>query len=169
MFWKRRTPITEALVVSKGFALAEDRSLQASPLNARPETRRPEQGIGADVLAEGSPTQVAVAKGSVFVVPTGYRISGAVVVRGTLRIDGELTGKGLFASKMIVSPGGRVQASVEAAEAIVEGALAGPLRVRQQVEIRATARVSADIEALRCVIQPGAMIADSALSVGPRR
>jgi len=93
------------------------------------------------------------------------RITPAVTLKGEisgkeeLYLDGEMEGSvRLPESRVTVGPHGRVAASIEADEIIVEGNVSGNLRARTRIELRRSAVVRGDMESQRLAILEGARV-----------
>jgi cytoskeletal protein CcmA (bactofilin family) len=69
---------------------------------------------------------------------------GDITVRGTLRVDGRVTGK-VQAEEMILSKTAVIKGDVLAQRIIVGGSVEGTIRATALVEIRANGRVQGDI------------------------
>lgn len=107
----------------------------------------PERPGAAAPEPHGEPTRIA----------QSITVKGDLSGREDLFFDGTLEGRiRLPDSCVVIGPGGRVQADVEANEIIVEGVVTGNLRGRTRVELRHTSRVRGDVTTERIAIQEGA-------------
>jgi cytoskeletal protein CcmA (bactofilin family) len=85
----------------------------------------------------------------------GASFRGLLQLPGTARIDGCVEGEIVVAGALWIGPHGRVTARVDAPEIIVEGELHGEVAAADRIELRATARVSADLRTPRLVLAEG--------------
>ena len=88
----------------------------------------------------------------------GTVLTGEVVFKGMLRVDGHLSG-GVRSEKgtLIVSSGGRVDAGIEVAVARVNGTVNGDITATERVEFGRTARVYGNIQTPALAIEQGAV------------
>jgi cytoskeletal protein CcmA (bactofilin family) len=88
----------------------------------------------------------------------GTTLSGEVVFKGMLRVDGHLTGR-ISSEKgtLIVSSGGRVDANVEVATAKINGIVNGDVIATERLEFGRTAQVQGNIQTPVLVIEQGAV------------
>ncbi len=92
----------------------------------------------------------------------GTTLSGEVVFKGMLRVDGHLTGRiGSEKGTLIVSSGGRVDADVEVATAKINGIINGDIIASERLELGRTAEVHGNIQAPVLVIEQGAIFEGS--------
>ena len=92
---------------------------------------------------------------STFVGP-GARIKGDLQSDGPVDVAGTLEGDIRVSAHCRVRQGGRVTGRLEAKSVVVEGEVRGPALVADKVEIGATARVEANIQARVVAIADGA-------------
>lgn len=95
-------------------------------------------------------------------ISAGTRVVGDIHFTGGLRIDGEVLGN-VFASEektgtLVLSEQARVTGSVVVAHAIVNGAIEGPVRVAELLELQSNAKVVGDIEYKTIEIHLGAVV-----------
>ena len=123
---------------------------------------------GRDGVRDGGPqaSRRAAPERPLFVLPKGYRINGTLFIAGNVRIDGELSGRGLVAHKVEISVSGRVRCAVEASVILVEGVAQGGLQARDLLEIRAGGEVMGDVEAASLRVLPGAILSNARCAVG---
>ena len=95
-------------------------------------------------------------------------IGKSVVVRGELSgsedlyLDGEVEGSiELREHHLTIGPHGKVRASVNASELIVQGNLDGKVHGRDRVELKKSAVLTGDIVTRRIVIEDGAVLKGS--------
>ncbi len=86
---------------------------------------------------------------------SGSRFEGTLVVPGTFRLDGALTGKILSQGLLVLGRTAEVEGEIEAERVVIYGRFRGTLRAAAQVEIHARAVVSGDIYAPCLLMEPG--------------
>lgn len=161
MVWplKKRTP-TAAHEVSPSLETI-------SSLGTTLSTRLPEN---LDALSASSGTNSrSVATASIpgaYVVPSGYRIKGAIFTTRPVVVHGELSGPEVRTSQLFVTPGGQLRAPATVDRAVIGGLVAAPLVAREVVEVLAGGLVSARLESRSLKVLPGGVIAGVELSVG---
>ena len=89
-------------------------------------------------------------------VDEGSEIEGRYTFRGTAMLNGRFSGEINTTDTLIVGEKGVVKATIRAGTVIVSGEVSGEIVVSQRLELRATARVSGDIEAAALVVDEGA-------------
>jgi cytoskeletal protein CcmA (bactofilin family) len=82
---------------------------------------------------------------------------GAMTVRGSLRIDGEVEGNVLEAQTVVVGPKGRVRGDISAEHVIVAGSVAGEVVASGQLELKAGGRIHGNIHTPKLTIDDGAV------------
>lgn len=82
---------------------------------------------------------------------------GALTVRGSLRIDGEIEGNVLEAQTVVVGPKGRVRGDICAEHVIVAGSVAGEVVASGQLELKAGGRIQGNIHTPKLTIDDGAV------------
>jgi cytoskeletal protein CcmA (bactofilin family) len=88
----------------------------------------------------------------------GTVLSGEVVFKGMLRIDGHLTGHiSSEQGTLIVSSGGRVDATINVATAKINGIVNGNIVASERLEFGRTAQVFGDIQTPVLLIEQGAI------------
>jgi len=89
-------------------------------------------------------------------------LSGEASFKGMLRIDGHVSGMVTSESgTLIVGTGGRVDADIDVAVAIVYGTVNGDIVANKRIEIGRTARVLGNIQAPTLVMEQGAVFEGS--------
>lgn len=92
-----------------------------------------------------------------FIGPDAH-FSGEMVFHGVMQLDGHFSG--LIASPtgtLMVSPGSEINASIEVAAAEIRGVVKGDISAREQVVLKPSAVVTADIETPSLVVEDGAV------------
>lgn len=80
---------------------------------------------------------------------------GTLMVRGTLRIDGEFEGDILNCERLEIGQHGIMRADVEVKEALIMGRVYGNIRALGAIEMRAGARVEGDVAGMTVAMEPG--------------
>jgi cytoskeletal protein CcmA (bactofilin family) len=88
----------------------------------------------------------------------GSEIEGRYTCTGTVMLDARLRGEITARDTLIIGEHGMVEATVRAATVVVRGAIMGNVTASESIELKATARVTGDLEAPRIVIEPGAVL-----------
>jgi cytoskeletal protein CcmA (bactofilin family) len=99
----------------------------------------------------------------------GAEFEGLLMLYGPALLEGRVRGE-IVGSSLWLGPSAVVDARVEVDELVVSGRLAGSVCVRGRALLRATARVTANLEARRLVIEEGSLLEGecSAGSTGAR-
>ncbi|MDI6907620.1 MAG: polymer-forming cytoskeletal protein [Thermoanaerobacterales bacterium] len=85
-------------------------------------------------------------------------IKGELDGKGCLRVDGELEGKITIEGDVIIGEGGKVTATVEAANLTVAGTLKGKAIVTNRLHIGPAGRVEGDVQAARLAVEEGGVL-----------
>jgi cytoskeletal protein CcmA (bactofilin family) len=107
--------------------------------------------------ADGEPEQPLLVAGAEF--------EGLLLLHGPARIEGRVRGE-ILGSSLWIGTAGAVDAHVEVDHLVVSGEVAGRVRVRGRIELRPTARVSADLVAQSLVLEEGSFL-EGRCSTGP--
>lgn len=95
-------------------------------------------------------------------VGAGTRIEGDVHFCGGLRVDGEIIGKVVAdpdkSSTLVLSEQARVEGEINVTHLVVNGAIVGPVRVAEYLELQSKARVTGDVYYKTLEIQLGAIV-----------
>lgn len=89
-------------------------------------------------------------------VDAGSEIEGRYSFRGTAMLNGHFTGEISTTDTLIVGEKGVVKATIRAGTVIVSGEVGGEIVATHRLELRATARVSGEIETPALVVDEGA-------------
>lgn len=95
-------------------------------------------------------------------IGAGTRVVGDLVFSGGLRVDGEIRGnvsveKGQTGT-LVISEQARVEGEVSVTHLVVNGAVVGPVRVTETLELQPCAKVTGDVEYMSMEMQLGAII-----------
>ena len=93
----------------------------------------------------------------VSIIAAGMTIIGNIESNGNVRIDGRLIGKLVCRSKVTIGAKGRIEGSIDTANALVEGEIQGEIIVRELLQLQESSRLSGDITTVRMAVQDGAV------------
>jgi cytoskeletal protein CcmA (bactofilin family) len=88
----------------------------------------------------------------------GSEIEGTYRCSGTVMLDAKLRGEITASNTLIIGDHGVVEATVRAASVVVRGKVVGNVSASESIELKATARVTGDVEAPRIVMEAGAVL-----------
>ena len=148
MVWplkKRTSPPTAAT----GFSLGEG---QAAPQNT-------------DTIQKPAAVAEAVPAGA-YIVPEGYKVSGAISTTRPVIIAGQVVGGSLTANEVVVRRGGFLAAPAVVGAIIVEGQVEAPLSAREGVDVRPGGTIRGPVEAPALRVAAGGVITSAQVSVG---
>lgn len=94
--------------------------------------------------------------GEVTVVGPGARLEGTVVSAGSLRIDGQVTGKVAADGDVVLSPNSEVEADIHAQNVTVGGRFKGNIVAKGKAELARGGRVEGNITSKVLVVAEGA-------------
>lgn len=119
----------------------------------RPEERPAAEApvAGTPLPSSGSPTVPSESR-----LARGAKLTGTVVAGGSIRVDGELEGSIRADGDVVLSPGSRVEADIEARNVTVGGRYKGNIVVRNRAELAKEARVEGNITCQGLVVAEGA-------------
>ena len=87
----------------------------------------------------------------------GSEFEGLLLLHGPARIEGRIRGE-IEGTSLWIGAHASVDARIEVDHLVVSGELAGSARVRGRVELRSTARVSADLSASSLILEEGSFL-----------
>lgn len=90
------------------------------------------------------------------VIAKNTMITGEIKSDGDFRIDGTLEGSLITQGRVIIGSDGFVKGNVEAANADIEGKIAGKLIVNKTLTVKAIANISGEVIVGKLSIEPGA-------------
>ncbi len=94
----------------------------------------------------------------VTIIGPGTCVSGEVVSKGTIRVEGEVAGSIRCEDSVVVQQSGKVQADVVAGQVIVSGEVIGNIYAEDRLEITATGKVTGDVTAPRVSFAEGMLL-----------
>ncbi|POY35075.1 cell shape determination protein CcmA [Solitalea longa] len=97
------------------------------------------------------------AYGSINLIGAGTNITGDIVSKGDIRIDGSVKGNVTSSAKVVLGTSGSVEGSIVCANADVSGALQGDIKVSELLFLKSTTRLNGDIYTNKMVVESGAV------------
>ncbi len=92
------------------------------------------------------------------VVGPSVNVEGDFASEGNIVVKGTVSGSVTTSRFLLVEPGAKIVANVRAGSAKIAGEIKGNMKIRESLELTATARVMGDIEAKILVIEAGALL-----------
>ncbi len=105
-----------------------------------------------------TPERAEGGKGAVTVIARGVRVEGDFVSPGDVQIEGEVRGHVVASGALQVGTESVIIADVHAAEAVIAGQIQGNITIAERIDIRASARITGDIQAETMSIEAGAVL-----------
>ena len=93
----------------------------------------------------------------VSIIGPGTTIKGEITSKGTIRIEGEVSGRVQCADSIVVQESGRVKADLTAAQIIISGEVRGNVFAHERLEITAGGKVIGDITSPRIAMAEGVL------------
>ena len=90
-------------------------------------------------------------------IAAGMTVHGNVESAGDVRIEGRLIGNLVCKARVVVGKKGRVEGSIDTANATIAGEVKGTLLVRDLLQLQDSARVLGETVTLRLAVQDGAV------------
>ena len=87
----------------------------------------------------------------------GSSISGDIVAKNDMRIDGYLKGNIQCDARIIIGESGNVEGSIICVSAIIQGKLEGKLDVSDTLEVNSTAVITGEISTGKLIVENGAV------------
>ena len=91
------------------------------------------------------------------IIGKGTKIEGTMIVEGSTRIDGLVSGKLESNDVITIGPEGEVKAEVKAKSIIVGGRVEGNLEAAEKIELQSKAELHGDLIAKSLLIEHGAL------------
>lgn len=95
------------------------------------------------------------------IVGATVKIEGDLVSEGDIKVDGLVTGKIKTSKNLYVGSMAKIEADVEAANAIFAGVVKGDVKIKEGLLIQETGKVDGNISCLRLAIAEGAHFSGS--------
>ncbi len=93
----------------------------------------------------------------VSIIGPGTAVSGEIHSKGTIRVEGEVSGKLRSDDSVVVQESGKVKADIIAGQVIISGEVQGNVFAHDRLEITASGRVLGDITSPRISIAEGVL------------
>lgn len=90
------------------------------------------------------------------IIRSGTEITGDIVCKGDIRIDGKLSGNLKSEGKVVVGENGIIEGSVQCANATISGGVKVNIQVEGILTLTATANLVGEISTNKLQIEPGA-------------
>jgi cytoskeletal protein CcmA (bactofilin family) len=95
------------------------------------------------------------------IIRSGTEITGDIICKGDIRIDGKLYGNLKSEGKVVVGENGLVQGNVECAFATISGDMKVNITVNELLTLKSTANLVGEITTNKLQIEPGANFSGS--------
>lgn len=95
--------------------------------------------------------------GSINLIGAGTEITGNILTKGDLRIDGQISGDVNSKAKIVLGSGGQVNGDVTCQTAEISGLVNGNLSASETLFLKTSARIKGDISASKLVVENGAI------------
>lgn len=89
-------------------------------------------------------------------ITEGTHITGDVVSKSGMRIDGSVDGTIKTPSKVVLGETGHIQGTLECENADIEGKFSGKMTISGTLTLKSTAHVEGDVVAGQLAVEPGA-------------
>lgn len=90
-------------------------------------------------------------------VGKGSTVNGNLKIENSLRIDGKVKGDVSCTETVVLGKGGKIEGNVTAKHVMLAGEVKGNISAEGKVFLETTAAVTGDIQAVKLVIDEGAM------------
>lgn len=90
-------------------------------------------------------------------IDEGSEIDGRYTFRGTVFLNGKLTGEIHTTDTLLVGERGVVHATIHAGSVVISGEVVGSVVASERIELRSRARVTGDLEAPVVVMEEGVL------------
>ncbi len=97
-------------------------------------------------------------EGGETIIARGVKLEGDFKSEGNVVVEGEVNGALTTSNDLRVSEGAKINANVKAQSAVVAGEINGNVKVKDKLELLATAIVAGDINTKNLSITPGAIV-----------
>jgi cytoskeletal protein CcmA (bactofilin family) len=94
--------------------------------------------------------------GNINLVSQGTTIKGDIISTGDIRIDGHLEGSIQTKGKVVVGTSGHVEGKISCQNADISGTVNAKITVSELLSLKATAKLTGDINTNKIAIEPGA-------------
>ena len=90
------------------------------------------------------------------IIGSDTSIIGDIVSEGDFRVDGKIDGTIKTTGRVVIGKSGYANGKIDCNNAEIEGKFSGKLFVSSQLTLKATAKVSGEIEINKLYVEPGA-------------
>ncbi len=90
------------------------------------------------------------------IVGATVKIEGDLISEGDIKVDGLLSGKIKTSKNLYVGPMAKIEADVEAANAVLAGIVKGDVKIKENLLIQETGKINGNITCARLSIADGA-------------
>ena len=87
----------------------------------------------------------------------GTKITGDIIAKNDIRIDGELEGNLKCSGKVILGPKGSIKGEVDCQSGVIEGTINGLLKVGELLHVKDSANITGEIQTQKLMVQSGAV------------
>ena len=95
--------------------------------------------------------------GTINIVSAGTDIKGDIKLTGDIRIDGSLKGNLSTKGKVVIGTTGKINGEIVCKNSEVSGIIEGRIVVGQLLILKASSKITGDIETSKLSIEPGAL------------
>jgi cytoskeletal protein CcmA (bactofilin family) len=101
------------------------------------------------------------------IIGQGTMIKGEIVSKGTVRIEGDVSGQVKSTDSIVVQESGRVKADLTAAQVIISGEVHGNIYAHERLEILSGGKVIGDITSPRIAMAEGVLFEGKCVMKAP--
>jgi len=94
---------------------------------------------------------------SINLISNGTEITGNIISKGDIRIDGVVKGNISSSSKVVIGATGIIIGDIDCANTDISGSLQGNIKVSDLLTLKSTAKVVGDIDTLQLMVEVGAI------------
>jgi cytoskeletal protein CcmA (bactofilin family) len=98
----------------------------------------------------------------------GTVVEGDVLVKTSLRVEGEIKGQVNCHERLVCAPSSNIEGNVQCRSALIEGKLRGNITCTEDVHLSATAMLIGDIVCTQIHIEKGAVFIGRCQMQGPK-
>lgn len=95
------------------------------------------------------------------IVGATVKIEGDLISEGNIKVDGLVAGKIKTSKNLFVGPMAKIDADVEAANAVLAGVIKGDVKIKESLIIQETGKIDGNISCARLAIAEGAHFSGS--------
>lgn len=103
--------------------------------------------------------ETEVKAGSINLIGLGTEITGDIITKGDIRIDGRLTGDLSSKARIVIGASGQAEGNITCQTGEISGLVTGNVSAAEILFLKATARIKGDISAAKLVVENGAVFA----------